>query len=62
MHGQKIAVPDDAEHFHIKGVLRKAFEQDSEAPVDVEVRDGTYSQVRDARYINEFEWDGWVTH
>lgn len=65
MHDQRVAVPDDRDHFHIiepVGAVRWALREPSgdDAIGVVSTREGMYSQVQDRP--GEFEWDGWRSH
>jgi hypothetical protein len=63
MHGKKISIEIDQDHFHIAGALEAEFPQsgdDPQDPVAIPFREGMYSKV--FGYPNDFEWDGWRTH
>jgi hypothetical protein len=56
MHGQRVTVQEEWNHFHItEPPSPAALAFPSETPVPV--RKGTYSQV--AYQPRDFEWDGW---
>jgi hypothetical protein len=63
MHGKKIELPDDQDHFHIAGpadvpddfVLSAA-----DMTAQVPYKEGMYSKV--IGHADDFEWDGWRGH
>lgn len=67
MHDQTLVVPDNLDHFHIKGMKPMDFSEALTQPTrynelsltPVPTRTGTYSQVGHKGYWNDFEWDGW---
>lgn len=60
-HGQRIDVPDHADHFHVQQPVFTGLDMlPMDEPTQVPVKEGTYSRV--LGHPNDFEWDGWVTH
>lgn len=63
MHGMDIELPDGVNHLHIAGVddtvPADLFVQTDE-PVEISFRKGTYSPVSGLKDI--LEWDGWGTN
>jgi len=61
-HGQQVSVPSGRDHFHIIMPVLDALTRTPEQPTPVDTKEGIYSQVGHAGWINDFEWDGFVTH
>lgn len=66
MHGQRVTIPNERDHFHIAAptvtaeeIIAAAVEGDMEPKP---IREGMYSQVGHAGSFNDFEWDGWRGH
>lgn len=64
MHGKKMELPDDQQHFHIAGPAPMPADFDKDGELDmsqpVPYKEGMYSRVTGSP--DDFEWDGWRGH
>lgn len=57
MHGKEVALQDGVNFFHIAKPLDPiGIYAEADAPIESNIKQGTYSRVRDS---TDFEWDGW---